>query len=53
MDIAITILDSANVVFLKEFIARFKETGIVDNQRKYISGLVGLGAEWVHTLADF
>ena len=53
MDIVITILDSANVVFLKEFIVRFRETGIVDNQRKYISGLVGLGAEWVHTLADF
>ena len=53
MEIAITILDSSNVVFLKEFIARFKETGIADKCVKYISGLVGLGAEWVHTLADF
>ena len=47
MDTAITILDSANVMFLEEFIVRFRETGIADKCRKYISGLVGLGAEWI------
>ena len=53
MDTAITILDSVNVVFLEEFIVGFRETEIADKCRKYISGLVGLGAEWVHTLTDF
>jgi hypothetical protein len=48
MDTAITILDSANVMFLEEFIVRFRETGIADKCRKYISGLVGLeGAKWI------
>ena len=47
MDTAITILDSANVMFLEEFIVRFRETGIADKCRKYIIGLVGLGAEWI------
>jgi len=49
MDIAITILDSANVVFLEEFIARFKETGIADKCVKYIVRLVGLGAVLILT----
>lgn len=31
----------------------FRETEIADKFRKYISGLVGLGAEWIHTLTDF
>ena len=53
MDTAITILDSANVMFLEEFIVRFRETGIADKCVKYIGGLVRLGAEWIHTLADF
>jgi len=32
---------------------QFKETGIADKWRKYIVRLVGLGAEWIHTLTDF
>ena len=32
---------------------QFKETGIADKCVKYISGLVGLGAKQIHTLADF
>ena len=47
MDTGVAILESANVMFLEEFIVRFRETGIADKCRKYISGLVGLGAEWI------
>jgi len=45
MDIAITILESANVLFLEELIVGFRETGIADKCMKYICRLVDLGAE--------
>ena len=47
MDTGVAILIIVNVVFLEEFIVGFRETEIADKCRKYIGGLVGLGAEWI------